>query len=121
MHYREMNENYIFRKFKCGLSREETAFLCFKTVRTVAEWDKGKNIPPECKRLMRMQKCRELSPSSEWALFKMHGNELKLPTGQCITPREILMGAALVEIHCVDDVKVLVKLVKYARALRKMM
>ncbi|OEE69465.1 phage protein [Vibrio genomosp. F6] len=120
MHHRKMNSNYIFRKFKCGLSKEETAFLCFKTVRTVTEWDKGKPIPPECKRLMRMQKCRELGYTEEWELFQMHGNELKLPTGQCISPQEILMGAALVEIRSSLEVKTSTKLLKLARAIAKL-
>ncbi len=72
MKYHEMTKNYIFREFECGLSVEQAAELCLKTVRTVKEWDKGKTIPPECKRLMRMTKGRELSPSEQWEHFKMH-------------------------------------------------
>ncbi len=61
-----MTKNYIFREFESGLSIEETAELCLKTARTVKEWDKGKTIPPECKRLMRMTKGRVLSSSEAW-------------------------------------------------------
>ncbi|STY92178.1 Uncharacterised protein [Vibrio anguillarum] len=52
MKYHEMTKNYFFREFEYGLSAEDTAKLCFKSVRTVNEWDGGKNIPKECKRLM---------------------------------------------------------------------
>lgn len=55
------DQNYIFREFECGLTVEQAAELCLKTVRTVKKWDKGKTIPPECKRLMRMTKGWELS------------------------------------------------------------
>ncbi|MBF4348391.1 regulator, partial [Vibrio anguillarum] len=47
MKYHEMTKNYVFREFECHLSKEETAKLCFKSVRTVNEWDGGKNIPKE--------------------------------------------------------------------------
>lgn len=45
MKYHEMTKNYVFREFECGLPVEQTAELCFKSVRTIKEWDKGKNIP----------------------------------------------------------------------------
>ncbi|SPY28497.1 Uncharacterised protein [Photobacterium damselae] len=38
---REMTKNYYFRKFQCGLSKKDTAELCFKSVRTVTRWDSG--------------------------------------------------------------------------------
>ncbi|TOF96939.1 phage protein, partial [Vibrio parahaemolyticus] len=95
MKYHEMTKNYIFREFECGLSVEQAAELCLKTVRTVKEWDKGKTIPPECKRLMRMTKGRELSPSEQWEHFKMHYDRLELPTGQLVTAQQILTGIAL--------------------------
>lgn len=44
MKYREMTKNYIFRELECGLSVQETSELCFKSVRTVKEWDKGKEM-----------------------------------------------------------------------------
>ena len=39
------NKNYIFRWFECGLTVEETAKLCFKSVMTVTKWDGGRPIP----------------------------------------------------------------------------
>ncbi|EJC6985519.1 regulator [Vibrio alginolyticus] len=121
MKYHEMTKNYIFREFECGLSVEQAAELCLKTVRTVKEWDKGKTIPPECKRLMRMAKGRELSPSEQWESFKMHYDRLELPTGQLVTAQQILTGIALLDIGASADLNVARKLLKYARILRKLM
>ncbi len=72
MKYHEMTKNYIFRELECGLSIEDTAKLCFKSVRTVKEWDKGRDIPKECKRLMRLVSGRVVSTNVEWNGFKMH-------------------------------------------------
>ncbi|MFH4776803.1 regulator [Vibrio alginolyticus] len=119
MKYHEMTKNYIFREFECGLTVEEVAELCLKTVRTVKEWDKGKTIPPECKRLMRMTKGRELSSSEEWSYFKMHHNKLELPTGQLISAQELLTGIALLEIQSEIELKTTAKILKYVRILSK--
>ncbi|HCG7910527.1 TPA: phage protein [Vibrio parahaemolyticus] len=119
MKYHEMTKNFIFREFECGLSVEQTAELCLKTVRTVKELDKGKAIPPECKRLMRMTNGRELSPSEQWDQFKMHYDKLELPTGQLVTAQQILTGIALLEIGSANDLKVSHKLLKYARCLKR--
>lgn len=119
MKYHEMSKNYIFREFECGLTREQTAELCFKSVRTVTEWDKGKAIPKECKRLMRMVRGRELSTSIDWSAFKMHYDKLELPTGKCITAQELLAGIALLEIAAPSDVQTKSKLLKYARAISR--
>ncbi|EPQ8263075.1 regulator [Vibrio alginolyticus] len=119
MKYHEMTKNYIFREFECGLSVEQAAELCLKTVRTVKEWDKGKTIPPECKRLMRMTKGKELSASEQWENFKMHYDRLELPTGQLVTAQQVLTGIALLEIAALDDLKTASHLLKYARALSK--
>lgn len=113
-----MNKNYIFREFECGLSVEETAELCLKTARTVKEWDKGKAIPPECKRLMRMSKGRVLSSSNTWEGFRMHKNHLELPNGQLVTAQQILTGIALLEIGAEPDQKLCGKLLKYARLIK---
>ncbi|EPZ8237052.1 regulator [Vibrio fluvialis] len=121
MKYHEMSKNYIFREFECGLTREQTAKLCFKSVRTVTEWDKGKPIPPECKRLMRMTKGRELSPSEQWEHFKMRYDRLELPTGQLVTSQQVLTGIALLEIGALTDMETAGRLLKYARALKEMM
>ncbi|EPQ9985690.1 regulator [Vibrio vulnificus] len=119
MKYYEMTKNFVFREFECGLTLEETAKLCFKSVRQVKEWDKGKTIPSECKRLMRMSKGRELSPCDSWEAFKMHYDKLELPTGQLVTAQEILAGVALLEIESPNDVRTTAKLLKYARAIAK--
>lgn len=117
MHYRKMSKNYIFREFECGLTIEEAAFLCFKTVRTVKKWDEGHPIPEECKRLMRMHKRLELGHGEEWKGFRMNNNRLELPTGQSVTPQEILTGIALVEISAPDDIRTMAKLLKYVRSI----
>lgn len=46
MNRKEMTKNFVFREFECGLSIEEAAKLCFKTVSEVKRWDKGEKIPP---------------------------------------------------------------------------
>ncbi|MEK2144794.1 regulator [Vibrio parahaemolyticus] len=120
MKYHEMTKNYIFREFECGLTVEEAAKLCLKTVRTVKEWDKGKAIPPECKRLMRMTKGRELSSSEEWEHFKMHYDKLELPTGQLVTAQQVLIGLALLEIGALTDLEVAARVLKYARAIARL-
>lgn len=115
--YHEMTKNYIFREFECGLSREQTAKLCFKSVRTITDWDKGRPIPPECKRLMRMVKGRELSSSDNWINFKMHHDRLELPTGQLVSAQQILTGIALLELGALNDLEISRKLLKYVRVL----
>ncbi|EKO3969479.1 regulator [Vibrio fluvialis] len=120
MKYHEMSKNYIFREFECGLTREQTAELCFKSVRTVTEWDKGKPIPPECKRLMRMAKGRELSSCDQWQNFKMCYDRLELPTGRLVTAQQILTGIALLEIDARDDAKNRTYILKVARSLNKL-
>ncbi|MCR9814828.1 regulator [Vibrio parahaemolyticus] len=114
-----MSKNYVFREFECGLTIEETANLCFKTVRTVKSWDDGKPIPPECKRLMRMTKGRELAPSEDWKYFRMHVNTLETPTGQLVTAQQILTGLALLEIGAEPEATIISKLMKYVRALNR--
>ena len=120
MRYHEMTKNYVFREFNCGLTIEEVAKLCFKSVRTIKEWDKGKEIPPECKRLMKMFKRRELGLSDDWERFSMNKNKMELPTGQLVTPQEILAGIALLEIGAEPDMKNVTRLLRYARAIAKM-
>ncbi|EGQ7982768.1 regulator [Vibrio vulnificus] len=119
MKYYEMTKNFVFREFECGLTVEETAKLCFKSVRQVKEWDKGKSIPSECRRLMRMSKGRELSSCDSWEAFRMHYDKLELPTGKLVTAQEVLTGLALLEIAAPDDIKTNSILLKYARAISK--
>lgn len=119
MKYHEMTRNYIFRELECRLTIEETANLCFKTVRTVTEWDKGKTIPPECKRLMRMVSGRELSSAKEWEGFKMHKHRLVTPFSQYVTPQQIMAGLGLLEINSELELKTSTKLLKIARAISR--
>ncbi|MEZ8547420.1 regulator [Vibrio cyclitrophicus] len=120
MKYREMSKNYIFRKLECQMSKEQVAELCFKTVRTVSDWDKGKPIPPECKRLMRMSKGREIGVTKEWQQFKLHYDRLELPTGQLVTAQQILLGAALLEIQSELELKTSTYLIKLARSIAQL-
>nr|WP_251372976.1 regulator [Vibrio gigantis] len=114
-----MSKNYIFRKLECQLSKEQTAKLCFKSVRTVTRWDEGDAIPPECKRLMRMSKGRELGVSDDWKRFKLHYDKLELPTGQCVTAQQILLGIALLEIQSELEIAVSSKVLRFARSIAK--
>ncbi|EKO3542182.1 phage protein [Vibrio fluvialis] len=115
MKYHEMSKNYIFREFECGLTREQTAELCFKSVRTVTEWDKGKEIPKECRRLMRLYSKRCISPDEPWDGFTMRYNRLQLPSGKLITSQELITAIAVLEIDAPCDVKTKSTLLKYAR------
>ncbi|MUH97357.1 regulator [Aliivibrio fischeri] len=115
MKYNQMTNNYFFRFYKCGLSVEKTAELCFKTVRQVNNWDKGAEIPPECKRLMRMYCERKIGLGDNWQGFSIVKNRLKLPTGRELEPQQILTAVALLEIESHEDKKTLSKLVKFAQ------
>ncbi|CAH0536851.1 regulator [Vibrio marisflavi] len=117
MKYHQMTKNYIFRKLECGLTKNQTATLCCKSVRTINLWDSGAQIPEECKRLMRMCKGRELSPSEDWQQFRMHYDRLELPTGQLVSPQQILLGIALAEINSELEIKTSTHVVKLARAI----
>ena len=117
MKYHEMTKNYIFREFECGLSIDQTAELCFKSVRTVKEWDRGKDIPKECKRLMRMAVGRELSISEDWNQFKMLYDRMELPTGQVVRAQQILAGIALLDIQSELEIKTSTHLLGIARAI----
>lgn len=117
--FRKMSKNYVFRELVCGLSVEETAALCFRSVRVVKSWDEGEEIPPECKRLMRMTRGRELAVSEDWERLKMHKDKLELPTGQSVTPQEILTGIAQLEIGAESDLAIASKIMKYVRAIRQ--
>nr|AKN37987.1 hypothetical protein [Enterovibrio norvegicus]AKN40134.1 hypothetical protein [Vibrio sp. FF_482] len=117
MKYHEMTKNYIFREFECRLSVQKTAKLCFKSVRTIKDWGKGKEIPPECKRLMRKQSRLELSHHEEWKGFEMSWGKSQLPTGHRVTPQEILTGIALIEIKSELEMRTCSKLIKFVRAI----
>ncbi|TBT37115.1 regulator [Vibrio parahaemolyticus] len=113
-----MSKNYVFREFECGLSVEETAKLCFKSVRAVKNWMmenpyRRMQTPDE------NDQGRELATSEAWEHFKMHKDTLELPTGQLVTPQEILTGIALLEIGAEPDMMITTRIMKYVRALSK--
>ncbi|MCZ4372511.1 regulator [Vibrio diazotrophicus] len=120
MKYNKMHKNLFFREVLCGLTVEETAKLCFKSVRQVKLWDGGKTeIPPECKRLMRMVKGRELHHKPDWEGFQMRGDYLILPNGQPVTSQRLLTAISVLEIESEIEIKTTTKLIKYARMLSK--
>lgn len=87
---RELTKNFIFRWFECGLSKEETANLCFVSVGQVTYWDKGTEIPPVYKRLMRMASGRELPTIwKHWEGWRMMNDCLVSPTGVRFDRRRI--------------------------------
>lgn len=114
-----MTKNYIFRQLECNLTIEETCKLCFKTVRTIKEWDNGKKIPPECVRLMRMQKRMELSYSASWNDFYMIGDKLRIPTGDSVAPQQILLGIALTQVSSEIELNTTSKILRVARSISK--
>ncbi len=119
MKYNQMTNNYFFRFYKCGLSVEKTAELCFKTVRQVNNWDRGTEIPPECRRLMRMYCERKLGIGDSWRGFYIVKNRLRLPTGRELEPQQILTAVALLEIESDSDKITLTKLLQFSRAISK--
>ncbi len=92
-------------------------YICFKTKKQVFDWDNSKEIPPESKRLMRLIKSRQLSFYPEWEGFEMINNRLKTPTGQMVTPQEVLAGLALLDIQSPIELQTTSKLVKHVRAI----
>ncbi|WP_047048013.1 phage protein [Vibrio mexicanus] len=117
MKYHEMTKNQIFREFNCGLTIEEVAKICCKSLGTVRGWDKGKPIPNECRKLMKMHKRLELSGFEEWNGFRVSGKNLELPTGETVTPQQILTGVALLHIQSDLEIKTSKRLLRLSRAI----
>lgn len=117
----KITKNQIFRMYKCGLTVEETAKLCFKTVRTVTSWDKGQPIPPECRRLMKLYSGRCIEPlHNDWQGWRISKGELIAPGGWCLTPDRIIAGNALLEIDADNDRKCKALIIKTARLLKNL-
>ena len=76
-----------------------------------------KPIPPECKRLMRMSKGRELGSTSDWKHFKFHYNKLELPTGLLVTAQQLLLAMALLEVKPEVELKTTSKVIRYSRSI----
>ncbi|WP_295890938.1 regulator [uncultured Vibrio sp.] len=117
MKYHDMNRNHVFREIECNLTKEEVTKLCFKSVKEVTEWDEGKEIPRECKRLMRLCKGVKISTSCEWDGFKIIHGRMMLPTGQLISPQQILTGIGLLHIQSDLEIQTSKQLLKLARAI----
>ncbi|SMY33878.1 Phage protein [Photobacterium malacitanum] len=118
---RRITDNEIFRFYTCNLTVEMTAKLCFKTPKTVLQWDKGKTIPPICKRLMKMYACRDLSPlDDDWEGWKISKGKLITPDGWPLTPNRIIMGNALIEIGAADELRFQREVLRTARMLKKL-
>ncbi len=120
MKYSQMSKNYIFRKFTCGLSVQDTAKLCFKNTSDVKKWDSGSEIPKVYKRLMRLNARQDLSHLDDWEGFRMSHGKLELPTGRLVTPQELLTAVALLEIGSELELKTSAKLLKLARQIAKL-
>ncbi|TKF69779.1 regulator [Vibrio sp. F13] len=86
-------------------------------MRSITGWCVVNLIPPECKRLMRMVKGRELSISEDWEHFKMLYDKMDLPTGQVMRLQQILAGIALLGIQSELEVKTSTLLLKLARVI----
>lgn len=112
-----MYKNQLFRELECGFSVETTAKLCFKSVSTVKRWDRGNPIPPECKRLMRLVSGRELSPNEACRGFRMNRFKLELPNGQLVSPQELVVAQAILEIGGEKEHYISRRLLKYSRML----
>ena len=116
-----ITENHIFRKFTCGLTKIQTAHLCFKSVRTVTRWDAGQEIPPECRRLMRMYSGRELAPLSDnWKNWRVGKGVIITPNNWSLTPDRILTGNALLEIGSEQDLKTATVIMQTARLIKNL-
>lgn len=64
-----------------------------------------------------MAKSKELSHLESWENFRIVRGMLELPTGQHITPQQLLTGIALLEIQSDIELKTCTKLLKIARKL----
>ncbi|WP_318442701.1 DUF3653 domain-containing protein [Photobacterium leiognathi] len=118
---RQITQNAYFRIYICGLSVKKTAELCLKSVKTVEGWDRGRTIPPICKRLMKLYCNKDLDPTcDDWNGWKINKGELITPNGWVLTPDRIVMGNALVEIGAENDKKTRHEILKIARMLKKL-
>lgn len=118
---RRITDNEIFRFYTCSLTVEMTAKLCFKTPKTVLQWDKGKTIPPICRRLIKMYACCDLSPfDNDWQGWKVSQGKLITPDGWPLTPGRIIMGNALIEIGAADELRFQREVLRTARMIKKL-
>jgi hypothetical protein len=83
-----VHENEIFRFQQCGLTVHDTANLCCVNVSQVQEWDKGKRIPPVCRRLMALYSGRDLEYPG-WFGWSISSHRITMPSGDFVSPRQI--------------------------------
>lgn len=67
-----------------------------------------------------MAKGKELNSQECWKNFKMVNDKLELPTGQQITPQELLTSVALLSIQSQLEITTTSKLLKYAREIARL-
>lgn len=115
------SKNQIFRQFECGLSIEEAAELCCKNINTVKAWDRGREIPECCRRLMRLNTGRIISHKKNWEDFKISHHHIVTPTGETITPQQILLAQALMYGQNQETFQTSSKLLRLARAVAKIL
>ena len=115
------HQNQRFRQFECGLTIEETAELCCKNIKTVQAWDNGRSIPDCCRRLMRLNTGRIISHKKNWEDFKISHHHIVTPTGETITPQQILLAQALMYGQSQETFQTSSKLLRLARAVAKIL
>lgn len=114
-------KNQLFREIECGLSVEETADLCCKHINTIKAWDRGREIPECCRRLMRLNTGRVISHKKNWEDFKISHDHIVIPTGETISPQQILLAQALMYGQSQETFQASSKLLRLARAVAKIL
>ncbi|CAK3413305.1 hypothetical protein VCRA217O315_260048 [Vibrio crassostreae] len=66
---------------------------------------------------MRKHARLELSHNEQWKGFRMINEKLELPTGKQVTPQEIVVGVALLEIQSELELSTTTKILRYVRVL----
>ncbi|NIY94256.1 DUF3653 domain-containing protein [Vibrio diazotrophicus] len=115
------SKNQIFREVECGLSLEGAAQLCCKHINTVKAWDRGREIPECCRRLMRLNAGRVISHKKNWQDFKISHDHIVTPTGESISPQQILLAQALMYGQSQETIQTSSKLLRLARAVAKIL
>ncbi|MBV7296619.1 DUF3653 domain-containing protein [Enterovibrio paralichthyis] len=117
---RKTSQNYIFRRFECGLSLDEAAKLCFKSVSDIEKWDEGEPIPPECRRLMRMYSGREICGiNDEWDGWRISRGGIITPANEFLDPDRIITGNYLLQLGTREDRAAAHRVLKYSRLIRR--
>nr|WP_267134809.1 DUF3653 domain-containing protein [Vibrio sp. A1-b2] len=70
---------------------------------------------------MRLQTGRAISHQKNWKNFKIAHHRIVTPTGETLTPQQLLLAQALVYGQCEYTVKTTSRLIKLARAVAKIL